>query len=202
MRCSGPSSRSTGNSHEALSKLEDAELASCRGEPPESIYSFRHALVQDTAYSSLLKSRRQQLHRQIAEALRDRFHRSRTQSLRSSLITSPRPISPSRPSNGGPKLESKRSIAVLMSRRYRTTRRRSAWPRNWATVPRHCDGGYVCRSPAGKRSFRRAGMALLRPQQPSPAPVNSRPRSMTLPNASQSITDSGPGATCAVSMRR
>jgi len=59
--------------HEALSKLEDAELASCRGEPPESIYSFRHALVQDTAYSSLLKSRRQQLHRQIAEALRDRF---------------------------------------------------------------------------------------------------------------------------------
>jgi len=58
---------------EALGKLEEAELASCRGRPPEATYSFRHALVQDTAYSSLLKTRRQELHRQIAEALRDRF---------------------------------------------------------------------------------------------------------------------------------
>jgi class 3 adenylate cyclase/predicted ATPase len=58
---------------EALSKLEEAELASCRGRPPEATYSFRHALVQDTAYSSLIRSRRKELHRQIAEALRDRF---------------------------------------------------------------------------------------------------------------------------------
>jgi len=58
---------------DALSKLEEAELASCRGRPPEATYSFRHALVQDTAYSSLIRSRRQELHRQIAEALRDRF---------------------------------------------------------------------------------------------------------------------------------
>jgi len=59
--------------NEALGKLEDANLASCRGRPPEATYSFRHALVQDTAYASLLKTRRQALHRQIAEALRDRF---------------------------------------------------------------------------------------------------------------------------------
>ena len=58
---------------EALSKLEEAELASCRGRPPEATYSFRHALVQDTAYSSLIRSRRKELHCQIAEALRDRF---------------------------------------------------------------------------------------------------------------------------------
>jgi class 3 adenylate cyclase len=58
---------------ETLSKLEEAELASCRGRPPEATYSFRHALVQDTAYSSLIRSRRRELHRQIAEALRDRF---------------------------------------------------------------------------------------------------------------------------------
>jgi predicted ATPase len=58
---------------EALGKLEETELASCRGRPPEATYSFRHALVQDTAYSSLLKTRRQEIHRQIAEALRDRF---------------------------------------------------------------------------------------------------------------------------------
>jgi tetratricopeptide (TPR) repeat protein len=59
--------------NEALAKLEEANLASCRGRPPEATYSFKHALVQDTAYASLLKTRRQALHRQIAEALRDRF---------------------------------------------------------------------------------------------------------------------------------
>jgi len=59
--------------NDALSRLEESELASCRGRPPEAIYSFRHALVQDIAYSSLLKMRRQALHRQIAEALRDKF---------------------------------------------------------------------------------------------------------------------------------
>jgi predicted ATPase len=58
---------------EALGKLEKAELASCRGKPPEATYSFKHALVQDTAYASLVRSRRRELHRQIAEALRDRF---------------------------------------------------------------------------------------------------------------------------------
>jgi class 3 adenylate cyclase/tetratricopeptide (TPR) repeat protein len=59
--------------NEALGKLEEANLASCRGRPPEATYSFRHALVQDTAYASLLKTRRLTLHQQIAEALRDRF---------------------------------------------------------------------------------------------------------------------------------
>jgi predicted ATPase len=59
--------------NEALGKLEEANLAFCRGRPPEATYSFKHALVQDTAYASLLKTRRQALHRQIAEALRDHF---------------------------------------------------------------------------------------------------------------------------------
>ena len=44
-----------------------------RGEPPEAVYSFKHALVRDAAYESLLKSRRQQLHGQIARALEERF---------------------------------------------------------------------------------------------------------------------------------
>jgi hypothetical protein len=44
-----------------------------RGDPPEAIYTFKHALVQDAAYENLLKSRRQVLHRRIAETLRDRF---------------------------------------------------------------------------------------------------------------------------------
>jgi predicted ATPase len=58
---------------DALAQLEGAELVFRRGDPPEAIYSFKHALVQEAAYENLLKSRRQVLHRRIAETLRDRF---------------------------------------------------------------------------------------------------------------------------------
>ena len=54
---------------QALGKLEQAELVFRRGEPPEAIYSFKHALVRDAAYESLLKSRRKQFHARIAEIL-------------------------------------------------------------------------------------------------------------------------------------
>ena len=57
----------------ALAKLEQAELVFCRGEPPEAVYSFKHALVRDAAYESLLKSRRQRLHGQIAHAMEEKF---------------------------------------------------------------------------------------------------------------------------------
>jgi tetratricopeptide (TPR) repeat protein len=57
----------------ALGQLEEAELLLRRGTPPESSYSFKHALVQEAAYESLLKSRRQLLHKQIGDVLRDRF---------------------------------------------------------------------------------------------------------------------------------
>jgi class 3 adenylate cyclase/tetratricopeptide (TPR) repeat protein len=58
---------------DALAQLEEAELVFRRGEPPEAVYSFKHALVRDVAYESLLKSRRQQLHGQIASTLEERF---------------------------------------------------------------------------------------------------------------------------------
>jgi predicted negative regulator of RcsB-dependent stress response len=57
----------------ALSQLEDAELLFRTRAPPDARYSFKHALVQDAAYESLLKSRRQVLHRRVADALRERF---------------------------------------------------------------------------------------------------------------------------------
>ena len=57
----------------ALTQLEDAELLFCTGTPPDARYSFKHALVQDTAYESLLKSRRQLLHQRIALTLEARF---------------------------------------------------------------------------------------------------------------------------------
>jgi len=44
-----------------------------RGRPPEAVYSFKHALVQDAAHESLLRSTRQQLHAQIARALETLF---------------------------------------------------------------------------------------------------------------------------------
>jgi DNA-binding SARP family transcriptional activator len=57
----------------ALQRLTASELISRRGVPPFAIYSFKHALVQDAAYATLLKSRRRQLHGSIAKVLVDRF---------------------------------------------------------------------------------------------------------------------------------
>jgi class 3 adenylate cyclase/predicted ATPase len=53
----------------ALARLVESELVLQRGTPPDAVYSFKHALVQDAAHSSLLRGARQQLHAQIAEAL-------------------------------------------------------------------------------------------------------------------------------------
>jgi class 3 adenylate cyclase/predicted ATPase len=56
-----------------LARLVSAELLYQRGVPPRATYSFKHALIQATAYESLLKSRRQQYHRRIATTLVERF---------------------------------------------------------------------------------------------------------------------------------
>jgi class 3 adenylate cyclase/predicted ATPase len=58
---------------EALRRLVEAGLVFQRGLPPAAEYLFKHALVQDTAYSTLLRGPRQALHRRIAEALEQRF---------------------------------------------------------------------------------------------------------------------------------
>jgi predicted ATPase len=58
---------------DALEQLVNSQLVFRRGGPPEATYTFKHALVQDAAYQSLLKSKRQQLHARIAEALEQRF---------------------------------------------------------------------------------------------------------------------------------
>jgi tetratricopeptide (TPR) repeat protein len=57
----------------ALALLEAADLISARGGPPQVTYTFKHALVQEAAYSTLLISRRQTLHKRIAEALQNKF---------------------------------------------------------------------------------------------------------------------------------
>jgi class 3 adenylate cyclase/tetratricopeptide (TPR) repeat protein len=58
---------------EALDRLMNSGLLFVRGTPPRSSYIFKHALVQDAAYGTLLRSRRQLLHARIASSLEDRF---------------------------------------------------------------------------------------------------------------------------------
>ncbi len=58
---------------EALTQLVNAELVFARGEPPDATYVFKHALVQDAAYASLLRARRQQLHARIAKVLEEKY---------------------------------------------------------------------------------------------------------------------------------
>jgi class 3 adenylate cyclase/predicted ATPase len=53
----------------SLARLVASELVFQRGTPPDAVYSFKHALVQEAAHDSLLRSTRRQLHAQIAEAL-------------------------------------------------------------------------------------------------------------------------------------
>jgi len=57
----------------ALQQLVGAELIFQRGALPNAKYTFKHALVQDAAYASLVRNRRQQLHAQIARALEEQF---------------------------------------------------------------------------------------------------------------------------------
>src|SRR5262249_34971592 len=58
---------------QGLRRLVKADLLYQRGVPPQATYLFKHALIQDAAYQSLLKSTRQQLHRQIAQVLEEQF---------------------------------------------------------------------------------------------------------------------------------
>jgi len=56
-----------------LGRLVEAEIVYQRGVPPQSTYVFKHALIQDAAYASLLKSTRQHYHQRIAQVLEARF---------------------------------------------------------------------------------------------------------------------------------
>ncbi|MGI9477797.1 MAG: AAA family ATPase, partial [Hyphomicrobiaceae bacterium] len=70
---SGLSTVADGVLQEGLGQLVDAELLYQRGRPPRARYVFKHALIQDAAYQSLLRRTRQQSHRLVAELLERRF---------------------------------------------------------------------------------------------------------------------------------
>jgi predicted ATPase len=56
-----------------LSRLVEAEIVYQRSVPPQATYVFKHALIQDAAYASLLRSTRQQYHQRIAQVLEGQF---------------------------------------------------------------------------------------------------------------------------------
>jgi predicted ATPase len=60
---------------EGLGRIVDAGLVFQRASPPQARFLFKHALVQDTAYSTLLRGPRQALHAKIADALEQKFPR-------------------------------------------------------------------------------------------------------------------------------
>ena len=64
---------SEGELKDALARLVASQLLFQRGAIPEAVYTFKHALVQDAAHGSLLRSSRRQLHAQIADALEAHF---------------------------------------------------------------------------------------------------------------------------------
>jgi class 3 adenylate cyclase/predicted ATPase len=59
--------------HGELHRLVEAELLYQRGVPPQATYTFKHALIQDAAYASLLKSTRQHYHQRIGQVLEAQF---------------------------------------------------------------------------------------------------------------------------------
>src|SRR5262249_36580323 len=56
-----------------LAQLVEAEVLYQRGVPPQATYMFKHALLQDAAYQSLLRSTRQQYHQHTAQVLAEHF---------------------------------------------------------------------------------------------------------------------------------
>src|SRR5262249_595383 len=62
--------------HQPLPRLVAPERLAPPGVPPQATYLFKHALIQDTAYQSLLRSTRQQYHQRIAQVLEARFPES------------------------------------------------------------------------------------------------------------------------------
>jgi predicted ATPase len=84
----------------ALDRLVDADLLFVQGAGAQATYRFKHALIQDAAYESLLKSRRQALHPRAGEILRDKPESAAAEP-EAIARTSPRPASTTSRSHGG-----------------------------------------------------------------------------------------------------
>ena len=66
MTCCRPSRRGTRRLRRGLHQVVEAEFLYQRGLPPRATYRFKHALIQEAAYQSLLRSTRQRYHQHVA----------------------------------------------------------------------------------------------------------------------------------------
>ena len=97
-----------------------------RGRAARGDYRFKHALIQDAAYENLLKSRRQVLHRRVAEILRDDPERAAAEpEVLAHHFTQPASTIPR--SNGGARPATRRCAAPPSRKRSRISARRSRW---------------------------------------------------------------------------
>jgi predicted ATPase len=137
-----------------LRRLTEAGIVYRRGTPPNAIYAFKHALMQDAAYDSLLKSRRHQLHARIALVL-ERTSPIASQASRSSWpITTRNPGTSVLRSHCGRRPENWRPGEVRSGKRWRIWKR--AWPclgrcrrRQNATTSNSLSGNLSTRSGLG-----------------------------------------------------
>ena len=111
----------------SLDRLADADLLFVEGAPPEANYRFKHALIQDAAYDSLLKSRRQALHRRAAEVLRDYAERAAAEPEVDRPSFHRKPASTNSRSNGGARPATRLCAAPRSRRRSPISARRSKW---------------------------------------------------------------------------
>ena len=110
--------------HAALDRLTEADLLFADGAPPTATYRFKHALIQDAAYDSLLKEPPPS-----AAPPRGRgFARRATPNPKRSPIILPRPVSTISPSNGGARRATRHCVARPSRRRLPISARRSRWP--------------------------------------------------------------------------
>ena len=114
--------------HAALERLAEADIVLVQGLPPESDYRFKHALIQDAAYENLLKSRRQVLHRRVAEILRDRFADTAEAEPEVFAHHFTQAGMTNQRSNGGARPATRRYAAPPSRKRSHTSARRLRWP--------------------------------------------------------------------------
>ena len=163
-----------------LANLTRAEIVHAKGRPPECTYVFKHALLVDALYGSLMKARRQQLHRAVAEALETRVCAGRRDASR---ITGP-PLHRSGPDRAGHSLLARGGSAfsrtVGPERSNRPAHPRARAPRNARTPNRARRVGATAPHRTGPGLHR--GSRLRRPggwsgpaSRPRTLPAHRRP---------------------------
>jgi predicted ATPase len=118
-----------------LQQLVDTELLYRRGVPPQATYLFKHGLIQEAAYASLLKSTRQQYHQRTAEVLAERFPEATETQPELLAYHLRRQDSQSNLSTTGNRRDSGLSSARRMWEQLRTSAKVSRWSSNSQTHP-------------------------------------------------------------------